>query len=379
VAVTENSGYELPTWASLPARPDPDFDDLCRTVAAELRVPRALVILVSKGGKVLPGAVGLPEPWITSRSMPLSQSLSMRVVVTGEPLVVGDARAEPQLADAHPVRELAVVALAAMPLHDPQGHPVGALCAIDDQPRTWTAVELELLRSLAVRCSRLLHFRALEVAEQEARAVAERADDAARRAATAARAALVAAEAAADAAQLVARLSQELLEVQTPAELLAVLDRSVRSPLGAVVALLGLAEAGSPEVRVWATVAGSPPSARAASGLRLGDAHPLATAVRERRAVLVPTRAEGEAQFPALVSLPVGEAETSLAVPLVLGQHTASGGLLIGWGHRRELHPRVEAVTVDLARHVGHALDRVLLRDQRLRLAAASMSPRAGT
>jgi hypothetical protein len=44
--------------------------------------------------------------------------------------------------------------------------------------------------------------------------------------------------------------------------------------------------------------------------------------------------------------------------------------VLIGWGHRRELHPRVEAVTVDLARHVGHALDRVLLRDQRLRLAA---------
>jgi GAF domain-containing protein len=189
----------------------------------------------------------------------------------------------------------------------------------------------------------------------------------------------VAAEAAADSAQLVARLSQELLSVRTLPELLRVLDRSVRSPLAAVVTVLGLAEAGSTQMRVWAAVVGSPPSARAATGLQLGDAHPLALAVRERRAVLVASRTEGRAEFPALVQFPVGAAETSLTVPVELGQHTASGGLLIGWAHRRELHPRVEAVAADLARHVAHALDRVLLRDQRLRLAAASPLLRAGT
>jgi hypothetical protein len=56
----------------------------------------------------------------------------------------------------------------------------------------------------------------------------------------------------------------------------------------------------------------------------------------------------------------------------VLGQHTAAGGLLVGWEHHRELNAPLRAVVSDLARHVGHALDRVLLREQRLGLAAAS-------
>ena len=81
----------------------------------------------------------------------------------------------------------------------------------------------------------------------------------------------------------------------------------------------------------------------------------------------VATRAAGEAEFPALARGPVG-AETSLAVPVVLGQHTSVGGLLVGWDHARELDQPLTAVVADLARHVGHALDRVLLRDQLLRL-----------
>jgi hypothetical protein len=114
--------------------------------------------------------------------------------------------------------------------------------------------------------------------------------------------------------------------------------------------------------------AGGPASPEPVTALQLTDAHPLTAAMRDRRLVPVATPAEVRQSFPG-AQLPRGT-ETAVAVPLLLGQHTSEAGLLVAWTHRRELDPPVLAVTGDLGRHVGHALDRVLLRDQRLRLAS---------
>jgi GAF domain-containing protein len=370
----ESTGHELPTWAPLPARADEVFDELAARVCTELRVQRALVVLVSKSGQVYPGAHGLPEPWETRRSMPLSHSMSLRVVSTGRPLVLSDAREDAELRDSPGVVEMEIVAYAAMPLTDVHGRPIGVLSVSDREPRDWSPQELATLHGLAAEAARRLQFQALELAEREAAATAARAAVAATRTAEAARAAYVEAEAAADRARIVARLSQDLQPAETLLDVLRGIDRFVRSPLGATVALLGLADTGSADLRVWAAVAGGgPPTTRVATGLHLADAHPLATAVRERRPVLVGSRLAGEAEFPVLARFPVG-AETTLAVPVVLGQHTAAAGLLVGWGDTRELDEPLSAVVTDLARHVGHALDRVLLRAQRLRLAATSPS-----
>ena len=360
--------YDLPTWAALPAVADEGLDRLARTVATRLRAPRALVVLVSKGGQVIPGAVGLPEPWATRRSMPLTHSLSQRVALTGRPLVLRDAREHPEFADSPSVRDLGVVGYAAVPLWDVHGRPTGVLCASDDVPRDWTASDVQVLTELAAEGSRALQFQAVELAEREARAAAVRDDTAARTAAEAARAAFVEAEADADRTRVVARLSGALLSVETLGGVLRALDRYVRSPLGAGAVQLGVAEAGSPELRVWSAVAGGQPSAEPVLNLGLGEDSPLAAAVRDRRLVPVPGRDEAEQSSPWL-RLPAG-AETVVAVPLVLGQHTALGGLLVAWGQRRELDAPVRAVVTELARHVGHGLDRVLLREQRLRLSA---------
>jgi GAF domain-containing protein len=317
---------------------------------------------------VYPGAFGLPEPWESRRSMPLTHSMSLRVATTGTPLVLRDARQDPELGLHPAVTQLEVVGYAAVPLLDVHGRPIGVLSVSDDRPRNWTPAELATLRQLAAEASRRLQFQALELAELEARAASQREDNAAQLAADDAHAAFVAAEAAADRARVVARLSEELLPAETLLDVLRTVDRFLRSPLGADVALLGLAENGCSELRVWSAVPGTAPSARGTAGLQMADAHPLALAVRERQLVPVAGRAEGEAEFPGLVRLPVG-AETSMAVPIVLGQHTSAGGLLIGWTERRELDVPLQTVLVDLARHVGHALDRALLRDQRLRLA----------
>lgn len=364
----ENTAHDLPTWSALPARPDAGFDELAARVAAQLQVPRALVVLVSKGGQVLPGAFGLPEPWASQRSMPLTHSMGLRVVTTGRPVVIRDARTDPQTGDSVVVRELGVVSYAGMPLVDVQGRPVGALAVSDARPRDWRAAELATLRRLADEAARRLQFQALELAEREALAAAERDDAGAHQAAEAARRALVQAEAAADRTRVVARLSSELLPVQTLPDVLRAVDRFLRSPLGAVTTVLGLAESDSSDVQLWTTTAGAPPSACPTARLRLADAHPLAVAARELRLVAVPTRVQAAADWPAL---PVSSGETTLAVPLVLGAH-AAGALLVGWRQHRELDAPLRGVVTDLARHVGHAVDRVLLRDQRLRLAGAT-------
>jgi hypothetical protein len=301
--------------------------------------------------------------------MPLTYSMSLRVAATGMPLVVRDARQDADLSSRAPVLEMGIVAYAAMPLTDVHGRPIGVLSVSDERPRDWTPAELGALHRLAGEATRRLQFQALELAEREARADAARADDAAQKAAVTAQAALVEAETTADRARVAARLSQELLPVETLPDVLRVVDRFLRSPLGAVVALLGLTDDGCPELEVWALAAGTPPATAPRTGLQLSSAHPLSAAVRERRLVPVATRAEGEAEFAGLLRSPVS-AETSLAVPLVLGQHSSTGGLLVGWGDRREIDAPLRAVVTDLAGHVGHALDRVLLRDQRLALAA---------
>jgi len=368
VTTTDHTAYELPTWAPLPARADAGFDELASRVARELEVQRALVVLVSKSGQVYPGAHGLPEPWESRRSMPLTQSMSAQVAGDGRPMVVRDAREHAHLRDRFAVREMSIVGFAAVPLLDGHGHPVGVLSASDDRPRDWTEQELTTLRRLAGEAAALLRVRALELAEQEAAAASRRDSAAAQQAAEDARTALVEAEAAADRARVLARLAQELLPAETLLDVLRCADRLLRSPLGADRALVGLAESGSAELQVWATVAGDQPPVRGTAGLRLGDPHPLAVAVRERRVVPVASRAAGEAEFPGLVRRPVGaEASVSVSVPVLLGHHTSNGGLLVGWSAGRVVDDPLQAVVGDLARHVGHALDRVLLRDKRLR------------
>lgn len=366
------AAYELPTWSVLPARADAAFDRLARSVAEELTAPYALVVLLSKGGQVFPGAFGLSEPCASRRSMPLSHSMSKWVATSGSPLTLRDAREHPEFATGPSVLELGAVAYAGMPLWDVHGQPIGVLCALDTRPRDWTERELAALRRMADESSRQLRFRAIELAEQEAHAVALRDDNAAQSAAEAARATSVLAEADADRARVVARLSTALLSTETLPHLLHTVDRLVRSPLGATTVLLGVAEVGCPELRVWAAAAGSPSRPDPVACLRVDDPHPLAAAMRERHLVAVATPEEGRA-FPGLLELP--GAGPVLAVHLPLGQHHSDAALLVGWRQRRQLDAPVRAVVTDLARPVGHALDRVLLRDQRLRLAAQPPGP----
>ena len=139
--------------SGLSSNSDPDMEYFAQRVRRLLGVPVALVSLVEADQQVFPGMAGLPEPWASKRCTPLSHSFCQHVVVTAEPLVISDARDEPRVRDNLAIPDLGVVAYAGMPLADVDGQVLGSLCAIDVQPRTWTAEELDALADLARACS----------------------------------------------------------------------------------------------------------------------------------------------------------------------------------------------------------------------------------
>lgn len=158
--------------ASAPFGPEPNavLDRLAGVVRQILGVPVALVSFVGRTGQVNPGAAGLPMPFAATRCVPLTHSLCKHVVASAAPLVVPDLAADPALAANLAVTEVGVRAYAGIPLTDLDGSVVGSLCALDLEPRDWTAAELALLTDIAAACSAELQLRsAAAVAEQTRR------------------------------------------------------------------------------------------------------------------------------------------------------------------------------------------------------------------
>jgi len=117
--------------------------------AALEELPVALVSLVDRDRQFFKSCVGLPEPWATTRETPLSHSFCQHTVITGEPLVVDDAREHPELRHNLAVPDIGVVAYAGVPLVTSDGEILGAFCAIDTKPRRWSEADIETLRDLA--------------------------------------------------------------------------------------------------------------------------------------------------------------------------------------------------------------------------------------
>jgi len=125
------------------------FDRITRLATRILGVPTSLVALVDERRVFLKSQIGLNEPWASLREMPLSHSICQHVVASGDPLVVRDVRVHPDLRTNLALRDLDVVAYAGVPLRAPTGEALGTVCAIDSQPREWTADDVNLLSELA--------------------------------------------------------------------------------------------------------------------------------------------------------------------------------------------------------------------------------------
>jgi hypothetical protein len=144
----------------LDSPPDEVFDRFTALVRRTLEVPVSLVTLVDDRRQYFKSAAGLGEPWASRRGTPLTHSFCRLVVIDEAPLVVSDARTDGRVVGNGAITDLQVIAYAGVPLHGPEGHVIGALCAIDHAPRQWRDHDLAVLHDVAGSASDLVALRA---------------------------------------------------------------------------------------------------------------------------------------------------------------------------------------------------------------------------
>jgi GAF domain-containing protein len=122
---------------------------LARLASTVLNAPVALVTLVEPGRQFFTACHGLGEPWASARQTPLSHSFCQHPVLTGEPLVVSDARQHARVRDNLAIPDIDVIAYLGAPIVTRDGERLGTLCVIDHVPRQWTSEQVEIVSALA--------------------------------------------------------------------------------------------------------------------------------------------------------------------------------------------------------------------------------------
>ncbi|WP_239486744.1 GAF domain-containing protein, partial [Streptomyces durocortorensis] len=320
--------------AGLTAAADPGMDRFARLVTRVLRVPVSLVSLLEADRQVFPGMVGLSGVWAARRETPLSHSFCQHVVADGKPLILSDTRSSPRTCDSLAIPDLQVVAYAGMPLTDADGHVLGSLCAIDHEPREWTADEMRDLEDLTAACSMELRLRIASELIQRDR----------------------------DHAGLLLRAAIELAHARDLTDLTRRLRHLFQGPAEPTFVGLLLADGG----KLWRVI--DPEDVRpvesAIAHLEWDASFPSALAMREQRAVFVadrPTllRGFGPEAVAGYDSLGL---ESVMCVPLP----DRRGVLTWCWSRPHVLAPTEEAVLTTVAGYVSQAVERTRFVANRL-------------
>jgi two-component system, cell cycle sensor histidine kinase and response regulator CckA len=146
------------------------FDGLARLTAQILGVSATAITLVEADREFIKSAfpVGSPD----SGWADLNATFSAEVVTGGLPVIIPDVSSEP-LAAGRPLRARAY---AQVPLVNDDRQILGTLCAMDDQPRTWTSRDIDTMSALAAAVMSEIQRRAAERAahDTQLRLIAER-------------------------------------------------------------------------------------------------------------------------------------------------------------------------------------------------------------
>jgi GAF domain-containing protein len=294
------------------------------------------VSLVEADRQVFPGLVGLAEPWATSRQTPLSHSLCQHVTASGCPLVLPDVRLDERTRTSLAIGDLGVVAYAGMPLTDGQGHTLGSLCAIDQQPRDWSAQELSDLSDLAAACS----------AELQLRIVSRRAHQAQEQL-----------QVTLDRSGLLLRAAEDLADTSGLIEVRRRVRDLVTSDLKP--SYVGLVLVDGPQFRrvpdpeiTYATEVRNPV-------FPLDSPLPSAEAARTGRTVIVGNRGTLETEFgrAAAAEYAAAALETAACVPLP-GTRRTLGTLIVGWTTPHQIDVTERAVLTAIAGYTARAIER---------------------
>jgi GAF domain-containing protein len=128
------------------------YDRITNLASKIVGTPVALMSMVAADYQFFKSYTGLPEPWSSERSTPLSHSFCQHVVATQEPLIVTDAREVDFLKHNGAIPDLNVIGYLGIPVNINMGQKtrtLGSFCVIDDEPREWTQLEVEIVLELA--------------------------------------------------------------------------------------------------------------------------------------------------------------------------------------------------------------------------------------
>jgi K+-sensing histidine kinase KdpD len=160
----------LHEYRILDTLPEDSFDNIVKLAAEVCRVPIALFTLVDENRQWFKSRIG-----IDLEETPRDVSFCAHAVHQNELLVVEDAGADSRFLDNSLVVDAPKIRFyAGVPIRVSESLPLGTLCVIDTQPRSLTAHEAQILKSLARTLEAQLALRktlASEAVLREERAV----------------------------------------------------------------------------------------------------------------------------------------------------------------------------------------------------------------
>jgi diguanylate cyclase (GGDEF)-like protein/PAS domain S-box-containing protein len=151
----------------LDSEPEAAFDRITSLAATLFRVPTVLISLVDETRQWFKSTHGL-----NAKEMAREISLCGHAILQSEPFVVPDTTRDSRFSDNPLVTNGPGVRFyAGAPLTTPNGHRIGTLCLIDQQPRDLTPLERQVLSDMAALVVSELELRAARL--QKARQSAE--------------------------------------------------------------------------------------------------------------------------------------------------------------------------------------------------------------
>jgi serine phosphatase RsbU (regulator of sigma subunit) len=322
---------------------DPSFDRYARMVSRALGTSVALVTLVEDERQVFPGACGLPPVIDEVRETPLSHSFCKYVVIDQAPLVVPDLRKDARLHQHPAIADLGVMAYAGWPITDHTGAVVGSLCALEYEPREWSAADLEMLEDLAAACSTELSERAKRGFEEH---LSQR-------------------------SRVLLALSEGLSVTHTMVDVAQAVEQIAQEQLGCIQAGMWLRAlgsedgAGGPDVLAYVdSPTNAWESARLNAALPLDDSNPLGETALHGAPLYFRSRQAQNERYPHLV-LTKQIAESRTFQPLV-SRGAVLGAVAFMWEDVHELSDEDRITIEALASYSAQAAQRALLLQERL-------------
>ncbi len=145
--------------------PEEDFDKHTRLVCDHILAPVALVSFVQEelDRQFFKSQIGLTGEWAERRQTPLSHSFCQFVKRDNRPLIIEHAPTDARVCDNLAIPDLGVNAYLGVPIHGPDDQAMGALCAVDTKPRSWSQSDVRYMQDVASCVTDQINLRAAQM------------------------------------------------------------------------------------------------------------------------------------------------------------------------------------------------------------------------